>query len=126
MLTLDGRPARLRGNAGARLTADLWWEPTRSLMLQYAFSVVSIGPAGTIRAAAGWRLFDRFWIGPELSLVGDQYGQQYRIGAHLTGLRTGTLEWSVGAGYERDGFQRDGIYGRLGFAVRPERVPFFE
>jgi hypothetical protein len=123
---VDRRSASPTGRVGARLTTDVWWEPTQQLMLQYSFSVGSIGPDTGARAAAGWRLLDRFWVGPEISAFGDQYGRQYRVGAHLTGLRTGDYEWSIGAGYVEDEFQRSGIYGRIGILLRPPRQLLFE
>ena len=70
------------------------------------------------RAAAGWRLFDRFWIGPEVSVSTDRFSTQYRIGTHLTGFKTGMLEWSVGAGLVEDSFDRSGIYGRVSALFR--------
>ncbi|MDB5566239.1 MAG: Cellulose biosynthesis protein BcsS [Tardiphaga sp.] len=125
-LLINRRLAALRSRIGARFTTDIWWEPTRSLMLQYSLSGTMIDDGINTRVAAGWRLFDRFWIGPEASLSSDFFGQQYRIGAHLTGLRTGDYEWSIAAGHVQDSFQREGIYGRLGITVRPPREPFFE
>jgi hypothetical protein len=123
---IDRRDVRPTGRVGARITTDVWWEPTPQLMLQYAFSVGSIGPDTGLRAAAGWRLLDRFWVGPEVSAWGDQYGRQYRVGAHLTGLRTGDYEWSFSAGYVEDDFQRSGAYGRIGILLRPPRPLLFE
>ena len=38
LLWIDGRSASTRARIGARFAADLWWEPTRWLMLQGAIS----------------------------------------------------------------------------------------
>ena len=126
LLVVDRRPMRLRGRLGARFTTDLWWEPTRALLLQYSMSGTIIDNGITMRAASGWRLFDRFWTGPEVLASTDDYNRQYRIGAHLTGFHTATMEWSVAAGYVGDSLQRHGIYGRVGVVMRPQRAPFFE
>ena len=48
----------------------------------------------------------------------DRFSDQYRLGAHLTGLRTGAFEWSLAAGYVRDSFSRGGLYGRIGVLTR--------
>lgn len=125
-LAIDQRFARLRGKTGVRVTADLWWEPTQSLMLQYSVSRTMIDDALTMRAATGWRLLDRFWAGPEVSFSDDIYSRQYRIGAHLTGFHIADYEWSFAAGYVEDNFQRSGIYGRVGMLLRPPRPAFFE
>ena len=119
VLTPDIPSAKLRGlNFGARVAADMWWEPTTRIMLTSSLSATTIGTGYSARGAAGLRLFDRFWTGPEISTSSDEFSTQYRVGAHLTGFRTADIEWSAAAGYLTDSFNRDGIYGRIGVAVR--------
>jgi hypothetical protein len=103
---------------GARITTELWWEPTPAMMVAAAASATTIASEYSARAAAGWRLLDRFWAGPEVSVSADEFSTQYRIGAHLTGFKTGGLEWSVGSGFVEDSFHRSGIYGRIGVLTR--------
>ena len=111
--------ARLRGtHLGARVAADLWWEPIPDMMLASSLSATTIGSAYNARAAAGWRVMDSFWAGPEISASADEFSQQYRLGAHLTGFKTAEVEWSAAAGYVRDSFNRDGVYGRIGVLLR--------
>ena len=106
---------RLRGtHFGAQMAAELWWEPTRATMLAANASATTIGSEYSARAAAGWRLLDRFWAGPEVSISSDAYSTQYRVGAHVTGFKTGTMEWSIASGFVEDSFHRSGIYGRVG------------
>lgn len=112
-------PARSYANHfGARAAADLWWEPTPTTMLSSSVSVTSIAAGYTARAAAGWRNFGAFWIGPEVSVSADRFSKQYRVGAHITGLKTAAFEWSLAVGYVQDSFQRDGVYGRIGVLTR--------
>ncbi len=103
---------------GARIATELWWEPTPAIMVAAAASAMTVGSEYSARAAAGWRLLDRFWAGPEVSISADEFSTQYRIGAHLTGFKTGTLEWSLGSGFVEDSFHRSGIYGRIGVLTR--------
>jgi hypothetical protein len=126
LLFIDGYPKKWRSNIGVRGTVDAWWEPTRFLMLQSALSATTIDNGYNTRIAAGWRLYDWFWVGPEAALSNDFFSQQTRIGAHLTGLRTGAFEWSAAAGHVHDNFQREGLYARFGLTIRPLRQPFFE
>ena len=67
----------LWGNhAGLRVSADVWWEPTRAMMLASSISGSTIGNSFGIRGAAGWRLLDRFWTGPEIETSGDEVYRQ--------------------------------------------------
>ena len=118
LLTIDNNTTSGRSMFGARVTADLWWEPTPHTMAQASISASTIYNSGNIRIAAGWRGLNRFWIGPEVLASRDLFSQQVRVGAHLTGLRTGALEWAVAAGYIADNFNRDGVYGRVGMFMR--------
>jgi hypothetical protein len=110
---------KLRGSHfGARIATELWWEPTPTMMVATAASATTIGSGYSARAAVGWSLLDRFWIGPEISASADGFSTQYRIGAHLTGFKTGPAEWSVGTGFVEDSFDRSGIYGRIAVLFR--------
>ena len=111
--------AHLRGtHVGVRAGADLWYEPMRAVMLASNVSVSSIGYGYWTRIAAGMRLIDRFWVGPEALALGDPTYQEYRVGMHLTGLKAGWFEWSAGGGWTMDSDERNGFYGRLGILMR--------
>lgn len=122
----DGARANWRLKFGLQGSADLWWEPTRMLMLQGSFTATTIDSGFSTRAAAGWRIADLFWIGPEVTASQDYFSRQYRIGAQLTGLRTEEYDWSFALGRVWDSYQRNGLYGRIGVVIRPPRPPFFE
>jgi hypothetical protein len=109
----------LRGNhAGMRVGADIWWQPSDSMMLAASISGSTIGTSFGIRGAAGWRVMDRFWAGPEIETSGDEVYRQYRVGAHITSLKTGNFEWALGAGYVEDNSARAGAYGRVSLLTR--------
>ena len=122
----NGRSTHSRARFGMRGVADLWWEPTSELMVQYALSGTTIDSGYNTRIAAGWRMFDAFWVGPEAAVSSDYFSRQTRFGAHLTGLRTNEYEWTFAAGHVSDNFGRDGVYARFGLLLRPKRAPFFE
>jgi hypothetical protein len=119
VLTPDIPAARLHGTQlGARVAAELWWEPMPEMMLTSALSASTNATSHSARAAAGWRMLDRFWVGPEISTSADVFSQQYRVGAHLTGFRLDALEWSAAIGYVTDSYHRSGVYGRIGLLTR--------
>ncbi|KIZ46988.1 MULTISPECIES: cellulose biosynthesis protein BcsS [Rhodopseudomonas] len=118
-LTPDVIDAPLRGTTiGARLAAEIWAQPIPELMLASSFYVTTIGHGYGARVAAGWRLYDRFWVGPELCGAADELSRQTKIGVHLTGLRIGQSEWSAAAGYVDDSYHRSGPYLRIGVLTR--------
>src|ERR1700712_5388939 len=107
VLTPDIPTAEFRGTRiGARFATELWWEAVPEMMLTSAFSASTNATSHSARAAAGWRVLERFWAGPEISASSDAVSTQYRIGAHLTGFRLDGFEWSVAAGYVTDSFHR--------------------
>jgi hypothetical protein len=113
----------LRGrHVGLRLAIDLWTEPVPDMMLAGSATLSTIGSSYALRLAAGWRLFDRFYLGPEAIAYGAANYQQHRIGAHMTGLRNELLgwkfEWQGGLGYAWDGDGESGPYARLGVLWR--------
>ena len=119
-LTPDDPSAGLRGSyAGLRVGFEVWYEPTPATMLATDASVSTIGSSYTARAAYGWRVFDRFYLGPEMHgfAAGDNY-RQFRTGFHVTGFKMETFEWSIGAGWATDSDDRDGAYGKLGLLLR--------
>ncbi|WP_415914811.1 cellulose biosynthesis protein BcsS [Rhodopseudomonas palustris] len=112
---------QLRGTRlGLQAAAETWWQPTPELLLATSLTLTAHGNGNGYggRVAAGWRLLDQAWIGPEASAFSDHYSTQYRVGLHVTGLRVEGLEWSAAAGYLEDGFARRGGYGRIGMLLR--------
>ncbi len=118
-LTPDVPAAAFRGiHIGLRVAAELWWEPMPEMMLTSAFSASTNAVSHSGRVAAGWRVLDRVWAGPEISASSDAFSQQVRAGAHLTGFQFESFEWSAAVGYLTDSYHRSGIYGRIGVLTR--------
>ncbi len=111
-------------HVGARGLVEVWWEPRPGFMVTASATATTIGNAASGRIAAGFRLFDMAWLGPELLASTDQFSDQYRAGAHLTGLRmmpwegAPLLEWSTALGYLEDSYSRSGVYARIGLLAR--------
>ncbi|MES1155718.1 MAG: cellulose biosynthesis protein BcsS, partial [Pseudorhodoplanes sp.] len=65
------------------------------------------------------RALDAFYVGPEVQAFGaDDNYNQFRAGLHVTGLRTGELEWSAGAGWAIDSDDESSVYGKLSVLMR--------
>jgi len=118
-LSPDDPSSGLRGrDVGARFSFDLWSEPTAQTMLAADGSVSTIVTSYSVRAAAGWRLGEMFWLGPETQRFASDGYKQSRFGFHVTGLRTGNIEWSAASGYAHDSDSRSGAYFRPGISAR--------
>lgn len=118
-LAPDDPGARLRGaHVGARFSAEIWLEPTPQSMLQGWATWSSVDGGYAARAAAGWRLLNQLYCGPEAQAFGDGAYRQVRIGVHLTAWRAGGLEWSAGAGFLADQAGDRGGYLRIGLLAR--------
>lgn len=119
-LSPDDVTSGLRGtSAGLRGGFDLWFEPIPMTMLAADVSASTIGPSYAGRAAFGWRIFNRFYAGPEVQgFSGDGNYHQIRAGMHVTAFKIDTLEWSAAAGWALDSDHRSGLYGRIGLIAR--------
>ncbi len=116
----DDPANRLRGPAfGLRVAIELWNEPTPSTMLAGDASFSTVGANYAARAAIGWRVLDEpFYVGPETQVYGGDGYAQWRVGLHMTSLKTGDAEWSAAGGWAIDSDSRSSAYLRLGFLQR--------
>jgi hypothetical protein len=119
-LTPDDLSAGLRGDyAGGRMGFDLWYQPSAATMIAADVSWSTVGPSYNVRLAMGLRVLNAFYLGPEIQAFGaDSNYRQLRAGLHLTGFRTGVIEWTAGAGWATDTDDRSGAYGKLGVFTR--------
>jgi hypothetical protein len=119
-LTPDDPSAGLRGSAfGLRTAVELWYEPSPHTMLAADASVSTVGPSYSARIAAGWRMFERYYLGPELqAFAADDNYHQTRVGLHVTGFKYEMYEWSAGLGWAIDSDERGSLYGKLGVISR--------
>jgi hypothetical protein len=118
-LTPDDVASRLRGRlVGLRSGFDLWYEPVSNAMLAADASASTVGRSFSARVAAGWRLLDTLYLGPELHALGSDNYRQFRAGIHATGFRTGPVEWAASTGWAADSDRRGSLYARFGILTR--------
>lgn len=114
---------RLRGSdIGARFALELWTEPTPTTMIAGDLSLTTIATNNAARIAFGWRVLEDvvggFYVGPEVQYFASDGYRQWRLGAHITGLKADGYEWSAAGGFAEDSEQRASPYLRLGFITR--------
>jgi hypothetical protein len=106
------------GDVGLRGAFEIWTEPTPQSMLSLDGSASTIVDSYNIRAAAGWRLADLLYLGPEAQAFASDGYSQRRFGLHVTAFKTGVFEWSAATGYASDSDHRSSAYVRLGVSTR--------
>ena len=119
----DDPDNKLRGSSfGLRMAAELWYEPTPTTMLAVDVSLSSIATSNSARAAYGWHILEDMlggvYVGPEIQYFGSEGYRHFRLGAHITTMKTADLEWSAAAGWARDSDGRSSPYLRLNVLKR--------
>lgn len=106
----------LRGHMwGMRVSTELWYEPTEKTMATFDASLSTIATNYSARAAFGYRVIDdQFYFGPEVAYFASEGYRHFRLGGHLTGLKTDTSQWSAAGGWARDSDGHSSPYVRLG------------
>jgi len=123
VLSPDDPGNRLRGNSlGLRAAFEFWYEPTPSTMIVADLALSSIATSNSVRFGYGWRLLDDtlggVYVGPEIQYFGADGYRHFRLGAHLTSLKTEDVEWSAAMGWAGDSQSRKGPYLRLNVLKR--------
>jgi hypothetical protein len=114
----------LRGQTvGLRMAGELWYEPTLNSLVAADVALSTIATSESGRLAVGWRIADEvfnggFYVGPEVQYFGSDGYTQWRLGAHITTLKTEATEWSVAVGRAYDSDGRSSPYVRLNVSMR--------
>jgi len=117
-LAPDDPSSRLRGrHVGARGGLELWHDPSQTMFAADA-SFSSIYAGNHARVAAGWRVFERLYLGPEAQVYATEPYRHLRLGVHLTAFKTEYGEWSGALGWAHDSDRRSGVYLRIGVLTR--------
>ena len=100
-------------SAGLKVAADLWVQPSDKTMVSVHGAYTTSANTYYLRTKFGYSILDRFYIGPEASLLGNDFYGQWRLGAHLSGLRLGRFDISLAGGYLQDQGQKAGAYATI-------------
>ena len=108
-LTVDGRVLRFsKPRYGVRAEGEIWSNPTDATLLTASTVLSSARGSLWARGSAGVKLGPSIFVGPEVATyVTDTY-REWRVGAHLTGLRAGILQGRLSAGWATSDDRRPG------------------
>jgi hypothetical protein len=98
---------------GVKSAIDFYARPTERTMVSAYGSFTTNDKAYFTRLKAGYRIGEGVHLGPEAAFLGNDFYNQWRIGAHLTGVQLGPMQVSLSAGYQFDREQKAGAYGSV-------------
>jgi len=100
--------------AGAKVYASMYlsWTPRT-----FSFGEIDYSTAFDTFSASqrfGYDLFgNEIFVGPEASYFRDERSDDWRVGAHISGIKLGSLQVDLSAGYSDNSLLGSGAYGRL-------------
>jgi outer membrane immunogenic protein len=106
--------------AGLKLRTDIWVQPAPQTMAaaeaEYstAFQTYSAKLKLGYDVTAGKQVF----IGPEISVAGNERYDHWRVGAHVTQVKLGRAQLDVSAGYAHDSNVGSGAYGTVELSTK--------
>jgi len=110
---------------GAKFRTDAWYNPTPTTLLfgegsySTAFGTYSTSGKYGYSITGGKTLEDKqLYIGPQITLLGNERYQEWRIGAHLTSFNFGKVDFEIGAGYQHNTDNGSGAYALVEFSTK--------
>ena len=99
--------------AGFKGVVEYFGRPTDRTMLSAYGSYSTNYNAYYTRFRWGVMPVGQFYVGPEVSALGDDFFRQWRFGGHLTGIQIGAFQFGVSGGYLMDKDGKGGGYVSL-------------
>jgi len=103
--------------AGLKSVLEFYLKPTASTFFSAYGSYTTSENAFFTRFKTGYAIANDVYVGPEASFLGNDFFDQWRVGAHLTGLRFGGFQLAVSGGYLYDRVQKGGAYTSVDLRV---------
>ena len=102
-------------HAGLKLQGDFYANPTPQTMVFGLGSYSTAFQTYYTEFKGGLELFGvkELYLGPEFIAQGNEQYDQWRVGAHVTGIKYGRAELGFGAGYLQDSRNGPGAYGKV-------------
>jgi hypothetical protein len=98
---------------GFKVAADFYARPTEATMVAGVTSYSTNHNAYYGRLKFGLAVVNQIYVGPEVLVLGDDFFHQWRVGAHVSGIRFGMVQLGVSGGFLSDQVRGTGAYGIL-------------
>ncbi|MFY9628371.1 MAG: cellulose biosynthesis protein BcsS [Methylocystis sp.] len=99
--------------AGLKVGADLYIRPTEATMIAGVVAYSTVNNAYYGRLKFGLAVVNQIYVGPEILVLGDNFFHQWRVGAHVSGIKLGMVQLGVSGGFLSDQVRGTGGYGIL-------------
>ena len=116
---IDGLSRLRTTRVGVQVSGDVYYTPTDKTMISSNMSFSSNKLAYFMRTKFGVAIADDIYVGPEVGAIGNRDNQQYRAGAHVSGVKIGQMTFGFAAGYAKNRKAGDGAY-----AIIDSRIVF--
>jgi hypothetical protein len=110
---------------GAMFRTDIWYNPTPITLLygegEYSTAFGTYYTTGKYGySLTGGKTVDdkHFYIGPQITLIGDLFYQEWRIGGHVTSFNLGKVDFEIGAGFSHNSENGSGGYAVFEFNTK--------
>jgi hypothetical protein len=99
---------------GGKIRAEFWTQPTSWSLLCAEADYSTAFQRYHVLGHLGFETFSKgVFLGPEVSVMGNEQYNQWRVGAHLTAVRQKYGEVNLSVGYAMTSDFRPGAYGML-------------
>jgi len=103
---------RVKGmTVGLKVGVDFYVTPTDTTMVSGVASYSTNFNSYYGRLKFGMAFADNLYVGPEAIALGDDFFQQWRVGAHVSGVKFGVVRMGLSGGYLSDRVRGAGLYG---------------
>lgn len=100
---------------GPRIQLDIWAAPDENSLIQVnAYAVAAGSGRSSARIAAGWKIAQWLYLGPEVELYRERDYFKVRLGLHLTGIELFGVTWRLSAGAQKSRDDKSGAYATVG------------
>ncbi len=96
--------------AGFQAALDLYYTPTDWMMMSTNASFSTRKRAYYARSKLGFAVAEELYVGPEAGASGSTDYNQYRVGAHISGVKIGAMSFGLSGGYAFDRKNGNGGY----------------
>lgn len=110
---------------GAKFRTDAWYNPTPVTLLSgegtYSTAFGSYYASGKYGYSftGGKTLEDKqLYVGPQITLLGNERYQEWRVGAHVTSFNLGKVDFEIGAGFQHNSDNGSGAYALVEFNTK--------